>query len=532
MIQKQNDRIIEPSFPESEAVLCAAAVSGEPVMAIIRKHIEHHMEFTNVDMRAIYFGICVLYDRGEIIDLQGVVSVLRSTPMQLYTEISHKVRSESRGKGSRGLYNIPNSYKVIDGQNVYSALRLDNAIQLVMETDPSIAVIERHAKLVHEASVKRRVLATLKDIDMGIRSGRFDLSDVLSYISRITTGVIQCTRSTASSAHDIIPSLVAESLAQNNQCMVTTGLRSLDDIMGSLRSGGTYILAARPGVGKTTMALAWAKHMISQHKDIRVLFFSLEISKQDVVRKTIAAWRGWSFKHVLSLSPEEWGSIRESEPGLDRLIIADMMDMSVERIRNTIAEYSSMSPCVAIIDYLQLISHADQRQTEYEAVTWNSRQLKIASMQYNIPIIALSQMSRDIERGKIGCMREPRLSDLRSSGAIEQDANAVVFLHRCTENGAEEDRKRSCHILKVIVAKNRFGPTGHAFVRFDADISSFTCVNHKISNSNISDHANNAARRAFSALLCRSTQDLPDTDAVMEESSGAVAEEDFDALLS
>ena len=256
---------------------------------------------------------------------------------------------------------------------------------------------------------------------------------------------------------------------------VPTGFKDLDNLLSGFQNSDLIILAARPSVGKTTLALDFARLAATRH-NVGVAVFSLEMSSQQLVDRMLAAESrisAWQLRTGgLSTTGSDFTLLRE---GLDRLSKAPIF--IDDAASSTIAHIKSISRRLKnehnigmiVIDYLQLMSTSKQYDSMVNQVTEISRSLKALAREINVPVIALSQLSRAVEaRGG-----EPRLSDLRDSGSIEQDADVVMFIHREDRFNKESDRK---DIAKIIVAKHRNGPVGDIELYMDEKTSCFMSI--------------------------------------------------------
>lgn len=240
-----------------------------------------------------------------------------------------------------------------------------------------------------------------------------------------------------------------------------TGYIRFDDMTGGLRPGELFILAARPSVGKSSLARNIAQHVVLKHKR-PVVLFSLEMSKESVLQSMMcSAARVDSQKFRLGmLGSEERMKLNHSLGDLldAPLEIDERSSLTVFDIRSTLIKLAKrLGPLgLVIIDYLQLLGSKGKIDNRVQEVSAQSRALKIMAKELRVPIIALSQLSRAVEQRK-GDHR-PQLSDLRESGAIEQDADLVGFLFR--QEMYERDRDDLRNQAELILAKQRSGPTG------------------------------------------------------------------------
>lgn len=248
---------------------------------------------------------------------------------------------------------------------------------------------------------------------------------------------------------------------------VSTGLPKLDRMLcGGFKAGQLIILAARPGIGKSTLARQWAKRCAEMHGAAGL--FSLEMSDEEVWVALAANMAGIDSERLSmgELTQVEQARLQVAKEDLDNLnlMIDDQAEITAAEMRGrvdrAVARYGKLA--LVAIDYLQLVSSPGGKgqQNEANRVADISRGLKIMAKDTGTPVVVLSQLNRELEKAK----RRPQLSDLRDSGAIEQDADVVIFIHRVGE-GPDAS-------YELIVAKNRSGKTG--WVPLTADLSTYT----------------------------------------------------------
>lgn len=244
---------------------------------------------------------------------------------------------------------------------------------------------------------------------------------------------------------------------------VKTDFRKLDELLGGgLVNEGFYILAARPGNGKTTIALNIAEQVSNFNNP--VLFISLEMSIDQITAKRIAIESGMSSTFLLNStdksSHKTWEKINDASETLSKrpLFLNKAKSATIADVEKLASQISGLK--IVIIDYLGLMQHTEGKNL-YEKVTATSAALKRLARTLGIPVLCLAQLNREVEgRGGNG---EPRMSDLRDSGSIEQDADGVILLHR---QHVENLEKYAPVPLKMIVAKNRHGETGSLYFDF------------------------------------------------------------------
>lgn len=254
---------------------------------------------------------------------------------------------------------------------------------------------------------------------------------------------------------------------------VKTGFHALDNATGGLQPANLVILAARPSVGKTSLALDITKHAaLTSGKG--VVFFSLEMAKEEVVDRLISSEaRVDLFKMKTGkLNPSDFELLAPAMDSLSRaqLFIEDTPGQSVMKMRAILRRILSESKelGLVVIDYLQLMESSIKNDNIVQQVGEISRSLKGLAREFNVPVIALSQLSRSVENRT---PQIPRLADLRESGSIEQDADVVMFIYREERENPDTDRKG---IAEIHIAKQRNGPVGKVDLGFRKEFATFT----------------------------------------------------------
>lgn len=255
---------------------------------------------------------------------------------------------------------------------------------------------------------------------------------------------------------------------------VPTGFKDLDNLLSGFQKSDLIILAARPSVGKTSLALDFARHVASDHK-VPVAIFSLEMSAGQLVDRMIASAShvdSWKLRTGKINTDEEFARIRDALDSLSKapIFIDDEASNNIVKMRSVARRLKAEGNLgMIVVDYLQLMVPRRESDSMVQMVTEISRSLKGLARELEVPVIALSQLSRAVEqRGG-----EPRLSDLRDSGSIEQDADVVMFIHREDRNDENSDKR---NIAKIIVAKHRNGPVGSVELYFDEKRVSFSTL--------------------------------------------------------
>lgn len=236
----------------------------------------------------------------------------------------------------------------------------------------------------------------------------------------------------------------------------------LNEFIGGFRPGALYIVGARPAVGKSVVAVNMAYGLAAKGA---VSFHSLEMSKREIVNRVFASVCMVSMDHLekRTLNQLDWERIAQNREAVARpMAIADKSGQTLNDIRSFARAVSRKQPLSAIVvDYLQLMQDTEKGRSRYESVTAISNGLKILARDLDVPVIALAQLNRQIEGRKDSA---PGLSDLRDSGAIEQDADVVILLNREKAQDDMEDEKSK---MVFHIAKNRHGKTGWMALRFE-----------------------------------------------------------------
>jgi replicative DNA helicase len=270
----------------------------------------------------------------------------------------------------------------------------------------------------------------------------------------------------------------AERASRGEIVGVPTGLTDIDKIIGTMINGNVYIVAGRPGTGKTAFAVTVALNQAKRGK--RIGIFSLEMSSEQVAMRLVAQDSGVDLQNIIQgkMTEDEWERFTASVEHVASLgiVINDLSNINISQIRQAARKIQAENGLdLLIVDYVQL-ANADKdtferREQEVSAV---SRGLKYLARELNVPVLAMAQLSRAVEQRT---SRRPLLSDLRESGSLEQDAYCVIFLYR------EEDTKTSN--VSAEIAKHRNGPVGGCTLYFNAPIARFE--NAAVNAVNFSD---------------------------------------------
>ncbi|MCL4380348.1 replicative DNA helicase [Candidatus Dependentiae bacterium] len=251
---------------------------------------------------------------------------------------------------------------------------------------------------------------------------------------------------------------------------VPTGFGSLDQITSGLQPGDLIILAARPSMGKTSLALNVAVNAAAMDRSVGV--FSLEMSAEQLTLRLLSTESGISHQSIrnATISSDEWITLTHVAAKLAqyKLFIDDTAGLSIMDLRARARKLAAEHNCqMLIIDYLQLLHSTRRHENRHQEVSEISRSLKALAKELNLPIIALSQLSRAVDSRMD---KRPMLSDLRESGAIEQDADVIAFLYRDVVYNQETENP---NMAELIIGKQRNGPTGTVFMHFIKELTKF-----------------------------------------------------------
>lgn len=332
----------------------------------------------------------------------------------------------------------------------------DTFSRQAMEITLTAANVGAYCEALHTEFLRRELLAGIQERADALLAGHDPLgeaTELMTLTERIAegsydAGVVSAREAAAELLEDL------DRVDEGYRAFVETGISDLDRILGGgLIREGLYILAARPGCGKTTLAAALAERMLERGR--RVLFVSLEMSRKQLMARRVAADVGRvTAAQILrgELAEEERKSVGESLVRLSKrpLFFNRRASVNVSEIQ-FLAKQNRAD--VVIIDYLGLMRH-EAGKSLYERVTGTSNQLKRMARGLETPVLCLAQLNREVEGRQ---NQEPRLSDLRDSGAIEQDADGVLLIHRPAAEDADEYGPTP---MEVTVAKNRHGRTG------------------------------------------------------------------------
>ena len=340
---------------------------------------------------------------------------------------------------------------------------------------PTAAHAEQYADIVAQKALRRRLIAASQEMaELG-----YDESKALrELIEESETKLFEVSQQHVKQDVISLETILAESferlddLHKDKQKLrgIPTGYKDLDNMLAGLQRSDLFILAARPSMGKTAFVLNLAHKVATKAKE-PVLIFSLEMSKEQLVDRLLAMESGvdaWALR-TGNLTDKDFEQLGEAMGTLSEapIFIDDTPGITVSDLRTKARREAHQRPLgLIIVDYLQLMSGGSRFSSEgnrVQEISEISRGLKGVARELNVPLIALSQLSRSVESRS---PQIPQLADLRESGSIEQDADVVAFLYREDYYNPESERK---NVMDVLIKKHRNGPTGGVELYFDRD---------------------------------------------------------------
>jgi replicative DNA helicase len=354
----------------------------------------------------------------------------------------------------------------------------------------SSANVTYYAKIVKDKYLLRQLIKISTDL---IEESYDESKDARQLIDAAEQGVFNIRQENVTTGFQSMADMIENSIdtiemlhnQEGSVSGIATGFRDLDKILSGLHPGNLIVVAARPSMGKTSFGLNIAQY-IGLNKKVPVGIFSLEMSIKDLMMRMLCSEAKVESSRVRDgfIGKGEWaalttaaGKIKESKIFIDDTPSITPMEMKA-RARRLKAEHPDLA--LIVVDYLQLMpgepgSGYDNRQQE---ITFISRSLKVLAKEIDVPVMALSQLSRAPE--KRGGDSRPRLSDIRESGAIEQDADVVLFLYRPSYyKNQKEVLPEEENIAKIIIGKQRNGPTGDIDMVFQKEYTQFKDLAHK-----------------------------------------------------
>ena len=335
--------------------------------------------------------------------------------------------------------------------------------QLVSAVPYSVNVSE-YAKIVKDKSMLRKIIRTNQKIEELCFKQTEPLPDILNTTEQDFLSILQQQGvSEVMPINEVVREVLDEiqkaSMQRGNITGIPTGFIDLDYKLSGLQDSDLILLAARPSMGKTALVLNIAQH-VAFHEGLCTAIFSLEMSNKQLVKRLMALESTVEAQNLRNgtLQERDWDNLIEGAGIISdsKLIIDDTPGISVSALRSKCRRYKQEHDLkLVLIDYLQLMSGSGKTESRQQEISDISRSLKSLARELNVPVIALSQLNRGVEQRDD---KRPMLSDLRDSGAIEQDADVVMFIYRDDYYNKDSEDKG---ISEIIIAKQRNGPVGN-----------------------------------------------------------------------
>ena len=395
------------------------------------------------------------------------------------------------GKIYEAISKLSSKLQPIDINTVAEQLRIDKELDavggqsyLIYLTNriASTAHIEFHARIIAQKYVQRELIRIGAEMQ---RKGFEDVEDVSDMLNEAGESIFELSNGNVKKEVQSMRLVASEAYSQLQEASkredglsgVTSGFQALDKLTLGWQKSDLIIIAARPAMGKTAFVLSMAKNM-AVDKNIPVAVFSLEMSSVQLVNRIICSMAEVpsSVLKTGHLTDQQWSAVESKVDILKNapMYIDDTPALSISEFRSKIRRLKTLYNIqIAIVDYLQLMTAGSNMQSREQEVSTISRNLKAIAKEIEIPIIALSQLSRQVEQR--GGDKRPQLSDLRESGAIEQDADMVIFIHRPEyyKLYTDEAGNSLIGVAEIIVAKHRNGAVDDVRLKFKSEFTQF-----------------------------------------------------------
>ena len=351
----------------------------------------------------------------------------------------------------------------------------------IMTSVPTSVNVKSYANIVREKAVLRRLIKVNEEIENLCYGGRDKLEDILAHTEKSVFDLLQSRGGgefvpIRQVALNVLEKIEAASKSNSTVTGIPTGFIDLDYRTSGFQPSDFILIAARPSMGKTAFVLNLAQY-VAFHEDLCTAIFSLEMSKEQLVNRLFSLESRVDAQKLRTgnLQESEWEKLIEGAGiiGNSHLIIDDTPGISISELRSKCRKYKMDQDLrLIIIDYLQLMSGSGRSESRQQEISEISRSLKALARELNVPVIALSQLSRAVEQRPD---HRPMLSDLRESGAIEQDADVVMFIYRDDYYNKDTELK---NISEIIVAKQRNGPIGTINLAWLPEYTKFGNLDH------------------------------------------------------
>jgi len=355
---------------------------------------------------------------------------------------------------------------------------------------PSAHSVDNYAKIVKEKEILRRIISVAVNITDEAYDSKEDANNILDKAEQILFDISKDVQKGRFMEIEPILHEVLDSWGNRKSGVLTgvpSGFYDLDNLLTGFQDSDFIVLAGRPSMGKTALALNFSRNAAIDH-NVKIGFFSLEMSSKQLVERLITS-ESKIDSHLVrtgKLPKHEWKKLSNSANNLSEtsLFIDDTADLNIMELRAKARQLKAEKDIdIIFIDYIQLLN-APNHESRQQEISYISRSLKALAKELNIPVVALSQLSRAVESRTD---HRPIMSDLRESGAIEQDADVVLFVYRKYVYSKNEEDEG---LGEIIVSKHRNGPTGLVKVTFVDKYARFMNMDYSSSDSNFQNIPN------------------------------------------
>ena len=439
------ERVPPQNIEAEQAVLGAMLIKKEAIAEV--SQLLKPADFYREAHRIVYETMLELFNKNEAVDLITVTEQLRKNDLL-----------EKAG-------------------GIAFVTSLANAV-------PTAANVEYHARIVEEKAQLRNLINSATEIAGMAYEASDDITDVMDKSEKM---ILEVAARQNSGSFVPIKEILMDTFSKIEKLYETkggitglpSGFKDLDKLTSGLQPSDLILVAARPSMGKTAFTLNIAQH-VAVHENKSVAFFSLEMSKEQLVQRMLCSEGGIDSQRlrVGELEENDWEKLINAADRLSRapIYIDDTAGITVMELRSKARRLKAEHDLqLIVIDYLQLMQgrsskNSDNRQQEISEI---SRSLKALARELNVPVIALSQLSRSVESRQV---KKPMLSDLRESGSLEQDADIVMFLYREDYYDKDTEHKNQ---TEVIIAKHRNGPVDTVNLYFQKEYTKFRDMVHE-----------------------------------------------------
>ncbi|MET1260872.1 replicative DNA helicase [Flagellimonas sp. DF-77] len=466
-----------------------------------------------VDLEEVVLG-------AMMIDKKGVDEVIDILHPEVFYKEGHRFIYEA-------IFQLFESSEPVDLLTVSSQLKKDGHLEAVggdfyliklTQKVASSAHIEFHARIILQKYIQRSLIKISNEIIEDAYNESTDVFDLLdgaeAKLYEVTQGNLKRSAETAQNLVIQAKKKIEEIANQEGLSGIPSGFDKVDKLTSGWQPSDLVIIAARPGMGKTALTLSMARNM-AVNAEIPVAFFSLEMSSVQLITRLISSETGLSSEKLRTgrLEKHEWEQLNVKVKALEKapLFIDDTPSLSIFDLRAKARRLASQHKIkLIIIDYLQLMTAGGSQKggNREQEISTISRNLKALAKELNVPVIALSQLSRAVETR--GGSKRPILSDLRESGAIEQDADIVSFIYRPEyykiEEWDDEERTPTQGQAEFIVAKHRNGGLDNIRLKFIGSLGKFDNLDDFDSPFEFQSKMNDNEENPFA------TPNLPSTD--------------------